>query len=155
MKIAASSCALFGAVLLTAGCASSQTARIQEKPAVFQDLTPKEQKQILAGKVKVGFTPDMVYLALGKPSAVNHVNVSGAATEEWVYDRYIGDSSRLVTGVVTSVPTYLPIEVYAIRARPGSNRANYGDGFRTGSDEVVYTLQIRFSAGKVAWMKLT
>ena len=59
MKIPSPACALIVAVSLTAGCASSQTARIQEKSAVFQQLTPKEQNQIRHEKVRTGFTADI------------------------------------------------------------------------------------------------
>ncbi|MEO6876353.1 MAG: hypothetical protein ABI222_16170, partial [Opitutaceae bacterium] len=147
--------ALAGAVLVMAGCASSQTARIQEKSAVFQDLTPKEQKQILAGKVKVGFTTDMVYLSLGKPSVVNNINEPGAVTQEWVYNRYVSDSPRLVTGVVTTIPTYLPNLFQPTRAAPGATETRAHEDNIGASTDVVYTLQIRFQFGKVVWMKLT
>ncbi len=77
--------------LALAGCASSQSARIQEKATVFQSLTPKQQKQIRAHQVKVGFTPDMVYLSLGSPSSVRTVADAKTPVEEWRYERYVPD----------------------------------------------------------------
>jgi len=77
------------AVVLLSGCASSQDARIQEKSAVFQTLTPKQQHQIRAQKVKVGFTPDMVYMAIGKPTSVKVMHDQHGSGEEWTYSRFV------------------------------------------------------------------
>jgi hypothetical protein len=77
-----------GVVLLN-GCASSQAARIQEKSAVFQTLTPKQQHEIRAQKVKVGFTPDMVYMAIGKPTSVKVTHDQNGSGEEWNYSHFV------------------------------------------------------------------
>lgn len=95
---------------LVAGCMSPQAARIQEKPALFASFSPKQQKLIEAGKVRAGFTTDMVYLALGNPSNLRQLTetelgrppysvlaakgvtlIRGALgpVEEWTYDRYV------------------------------------------------------------------
>lgn len=157
MKNASSACALIVAVSLTAGCASTQTARIQEKSAVFQQLTPKEQKQILHEKVRTGFTADMVYLALGRPSQVTTVSdTAGVAMEEWTYKRPVAAPGRIITGVIDQFPEFRPGDAFhATRAQPGSEviRRNEGDPMTDAT--AIFTLQVRFSAGKVVWMKLT
>ena len=157
MKNASSAHALIVAVVLTAGCASSQTARIQEKSAIFQQLSPQEQNQILHEKVKTGFTADMVYLALGRPSKVTTVNeTSGVAMEEWTYKRAIAAPDRIITGVIDQFPEFRSRDaLYAIRAQPGSKASQRAQGEPMTDPTTVFTLQIRFIAGKVVWMKLT
>ena len=54
--------------------------RIGEKPDVFNRLDPKAQAEIRQGRVEVGYTPDMVYLALGKPDKI--------AGSTWYYKLY-------------------------------------------------------------------
>ena len=157
MKITLPGYALIGAVILTAGCTSSQTARIQEKSIVFQALTPKEQKQILAEKVKVGFTSDMVYLALGQPAKVTTaIDPAGATGEEWTYRRAVADPDHIVTGVIDQFPQFRPRDaVHATRLQPGAEAIQRNEGPALSDPTTVFTLQIRFLAGKVVWMKLT
>ncbi|HXA13520.1 MAG TPA: hypothetical protein VNW23_00210, partial [Opitutaceae bacterium] len=59
---------LFFAVLLPAlaGC-NSIGSRIREKQAVFNGLDPQTQAKIRQGVIAVGYTTDMVYIALGPP----------------------------------------------------------------------------------------
>jgi len=157
VKIPSPACALIVAVSLTAGCASSQTARIQEKSAVFQQLTPKEQNQIRHEKVRTGFTADMVYLALGRPAQVATVNdAAGVAMEEWTYKRPIAAPDRIITGVIDQFPEFRPPDAFhATRAQPGSEVIQRNEGQPWSDSTTVFTLQIRFNAGKVVWMKLT
>jgi outer membrane protein assembly factor BamE (lipoprotein component of BamABCDE complex) len=71
----------FGALLLAlAGC-STIDSRIHEKPEVFNRLTPQTQADIRQGIVKTTYTPDMVYMVLGKP---DKVQTEGSQTT-WVY----------------------------------------------------------------------
>ncbi len=74
-------------VLLVAGCATPQEARIRERPDVFGSLTPGQRKMVQAGKVRVGFTEDMVYLALGRPEKVDQKPCGTNGNEDWIYSR--------------------------------------------------------------------
>ena len=57
------------AALLLSGCESTGvSSRIQEKSTSFATLTPEQQKLIRTGEIEIGFTSDMVYMALGKAS---------------------------------------------------------------------------------------
>jgi hypothetical protein len=56
-------------LLAVSGC-DTINHRIREKPAAFNRLDPKTQAEIRRGGVEVGYTPDMVYLALGKPDKI-------------------------------------------------------------------------------------
>ncbi len=62
-----------GLIALVSGCETATTgaridARIQEMPEVFAALPKEAQKDIKWGYVKLGFTPAMVYMALGNPA---------------------------------------------------------------------------------------
>ncbi len=58
---------LFSAAVLLAGC-NTAAPRIAEHAAAFAALDPATQKNIRNGIVEPGFTSDMVYMALGKPT---------------------------------------------------------------------------------------
>jgi outer membrane protein assembly factor BamE (lipoprotein component of BamABCDE complex) len=60
----------FTALLLAVSGCDTINHRIREKPDVFNGLDPKAQAEIRQGRVEVGYTPDMVYLALGKPDKI-------------------------------------------------------------------------------------
>ena len=111
---------------------------------VFQSLTPTQQQQILAGRIKVGFTPAMVYLALGKPSQVKAAANSTGQGEEWVYSRIY---ARFVPG--TGIPSTGNSPVYdstgMIQAGP------YDQAVKLGSE--ADSLEVFFRAGKVVLVK--
>lgn len=82
-----------GAALLLTGCSTVQS-RINEKGSMFYSLDPATQSKIEHGDVAVGFTPEMVYVALGQPDAKRSVTTADGRAETWVYgtyyDRYDG-----------------------------------------------------------------
>jgi hypothetical protein len=85
---------------LLAGCQSSSTtsARVQEKAAVISTLPPEQQQKIAGGVVEVGYTADMVYVALGRPDSVA-VTADGKVGI-WNYENY------LPSAVVSPQPFY-------------------------------------------------
>lgn len=88
--------ALLAVAALTA--CSTPASRIKEKRDVFASYPPETQEKIKAGKVDVGFTPEMVELALGRPSMRYTSTTESGAAETWVYG---GGGGR--TGVGLSV----------------------------------------------------
>jgi hypothetical protein len=54
-------------VALLAGCVSTPDRRISRSPALFESFPPEVQERVRAGEVEIGFTPEMVALALGEP----------------------------------------------------------------------------------------
>ncbi len=74
-------------LLGTITACSTFDSRVKEKPAAFAGLSPTDQEDIRNGFIKVGFTPEMVYMALAKPER----KISGAAAgeETWIYNRVI------------------------------------------------------------------
>lgn len=74
---------------LLAGCDSTGVqARIQEKSAAFAALTPAQKKSIEDGSIEVGFTADMVYMALGRPSKTKEKTSADGKVEMWTYSNY-------------------------------------------------------------------
>ncbi len=92
-------------VALLAGCSSIQK-RIAENPDAFAPLSPEAKQTIRDGHVSLGFTPVMVYMALGKPSKIN-TSADGMETT-WTYIHYntsegtISLSSPAVVGLMPS-----------------------------------------------------
>src|SRR5882672_6998777 len=73
--------------LALTGC-STINSRIRERAAVFYALDPAAQEQIRHGQVGVGYTPDMVYMALGQPTKhIDRVTNDGTETT-WIYKSY-------------------------------------------------------------------
>ena len=75
------------AALALAGCSTVQS-RIEEKAAVFNALPPDQQANIRQGLVDIGYTPDMVYIAMGKADRVVERATSEGNQTVWVYNSY-------------------------------------------------------------------
>ena len=78
-------------VLAVTGCETDNaiSARIQEKSAAYAHLGLREKTFIAKGAVSTGFTPDMVYMAVGTPSKVAPVKFTeGGQGEIWTYRNF-------------------------------------------------------------------
>ena len=81
--------AALGLALFVTGCETDgSSTRIQEKSAVYATLKPWEKNYIDKGVIALGFTPDMVYMAIGKPSTVDPVATPEGKGEKWTYKNY-------------------------------------------------------------------
>lgn len=87
MKTRLVTLALAAAVLLAAGCNTVDT-RIKEKPDVFAKLDPETQAKIKQGIIDLGYTEDMVYLALGAPDRKRESVSANGRTVTWIYNTY-------------------------------------------------------------------
>lgn len=76
------------AALLLAGCETDVSARIQEKPATYAALAPEQQQAIRTGALDIGYTSDMVYLSLGKPSKIETKKSKDGPVTVWTYTRF-------------------------------------------------------------------
>ena len=68
-------------LVLLSACSSTPDARIAKNQAVFGNFPAAVQQKIRAGEVDVGFTPEMVRLALGEPTRQFN-RQTGAGTAE-------------------------------------------------------------------------
>jgi hypothetical protein len=162
--------AALGLALLFAGCESDNSARIQEKSAVYATLKPWQKKYVDTGVVAMGFTPDMVYMAIGNPSDKKPVD----GGEMWVFKNYYptvaADQVKRTLNTETSMDhtTVGGMQMESNGAggtRPaGSAPGGAGQSASTtggpqgGSIEPAdlqsYTLYVTFKNGVVARMKL-
>lgn len=71
----------------TAGC-TTPAARIRRNPEAFARLAPAEQTMIRKGQIGLGFTPEMVKLALGEPDHIHERTDRTGTREIWVYTSY-------------------------------------------------------------------
>ena len=82
-------------VLASAGCdpASGIATRIAEKSAVFTQLTPEQKSKIEQGVIEIGFTSDMVYMAMGRPQKITEKNLPLGHVAMWTYRNFLPTSS--------------------------------------------------------------
>lgn len=73
--------------LVLAGCSTVQS-RIEEKSAVFNALPSETQSRIQQGLVDVGYTQDMVYIAMGKADRVMERATESGVETVWIYNNY-------------------------------------------------------------------
>ena len=85
--------AVAGAVfaLGLAGCSTPET-RISRSPELFASLSAADQQTIKEGRVALGFTPEMVKLALGDPDRVWTRTDSSGVSEVWRFMTYESDA---------------------------------------------------------------
>lgn len=76
-----------GTLLFVTGCQTVDD-RIKEKPDVFAKLDAATQDKIKQGIIDLGFTPDMVYLALGKPDETRETISAEGRSLIWIYNTY-------------------------------------------------------------------
>lgn len=119
---------------LLAAC-STPSARIKRNQAVFDALSPAEQTLIREGKVGVGFTPDMVLLAVGDPDQSWIRTDAQGQSEVWTYTTYDGqDGAPLYRG-------------YYHRYQGGY--PYFYDDYRQGPARAREYFKVTFVAGKV------
>ncbi len=75
-----------GASLLAilAGCATPES-RIKSHPDLFASFPPDIQESVRQGKIARGYTPDMVFIALGDPTSKTMETSAGGDREIWSY----------------------------------------------------------------------
>ena len=74
-------------LVMLAGCATPE-ARIQKNPELFASLAASDQQTIKEGRAALGFTPEMVKLALGDPDRVLTRTDASGVSEVWRYTTY-------------------------------------------------------------------
>ena len=82
-RLLAVGCVLFLVVLL-AGCATP-AKRIEQNQELFDSFPVAAQARIRGGQTDLGFTPDMVRIALGEPHRKTLRRAADGETEIWLY----------------------------------------------------------------------
>ena len=120
------------ALACLAGC-SSPDSRIKSHQATFDALPAETQTKIRAGKIEVGFTPEMVLMALGEPDRRYTRTSEKGQSEVWAY-RDKGPAFSIGLGV-----------------GGGSGRSGVGGGVgvSTGGDRAEDKMRVVFEGGKV------
>ena len=62
--------------------------RIREKPEVFAQVDKVTQDKIKQGIIDLGYTEDMVYLALGAPDQKRESVTAAGRSVTWIYNTY-------------------------------------------------------------------
>lgn len=75
------------AVLVTAGC-DTFDRRSQQKADTFAALSPEEREKLKRGVIELGNSPDMVYIALGRPDERHEQTTTEGQELTWVYNSY-------------------------------------------------------------------
>lgn len=123
-----------------AGCQSVER-RIQERPEAFYQLDRETQDKILQGIIDLGYTEDMVYLALGEPSEKRQRVTENGRTVTWIYNTYYDryDGTQMV-GYHRRVYYDPLLRSYRIHYRPA-----FADTYREEKEERI---RIVFTDGK-------
>jgi hypothetical protein len=161
------SAALFLA-LLVSGCetAGGVSTRAQEKSSTYTALKPWQKKYVDAGWITEGFTPDIVYIAMGKPDKVDPKEQPEGPTELWTYSRFYPhaeavhwlEHANLSTDSDYAAPRGSKETNTGGTLQSGTSRnglANSGNGGVPGGsmepeDLRSYTVKVLFKNGKVA-----
>jgi hypothetical protein len=78
--------AIVGCLLAAlAGCTSAVSRRLQERPAAAEALDPDTRDKIEQGVVEPGYSPEMVYLALGRPTSPLWADIEQTREGIWKY----------------------------------------------------------------------
>lgn len=117
-------------VALLAACSSTPDSRIAQSQSAFGGYPAAVQEKIRAGEVALGFTREMVRLALGDPTRQFNRQTEGGTAEVWVYHKSgprfsfgvgiggaVGRHSSAGVGLSTSSGGYDPEEKMRVEFR--------------------------------------
>ncbi len=135
------------ALLFAAGCQTVET-RIKENPELFASLDAATQAKIKQGIVDLGYTEDMVYLAIGAPDLKRESRSAAGVQTVWIYNTYFEryDGTRFV-GYNRRVYYDPFLKTYRVHYLPV-----YADTYRP---EVEERIRVVFESGKVTVVEQT
>lgn len=116
---------LAGGLLLGACSVSTVASRIRELPSIYSTATPTQQRVMQEGGIDAGFTPNMVYIALGEPDRIERPD---SQSEVWTYWNFamkpamaaIGKPKLLVTQTTRPLTVSNARTDYAVRPDMGT-----------------------------------
>jgi hypothetical protein len=145
----------FKLTIRTKAAASGVALRAEEKSGVYSGLRNWERKSIDGGVIAAGFTPDMVYIALGEPTDRASKGDGDEQVELWTYRKAYPDPEA-VRGFEAAVLT--------LDSAAGGQNADGKPGKTIGLPPKTkygtaavraYDLQVLFEGGKVSRMAAT
>ncbi len=77
-------------LLSLAGCSTFEK-RSEEKASIFTALGADAQEKLRQGIVEIGYTPDMVYIALGSPDSKSERTTADGSDMTWIYSAYYSE----------------------------------------------------------------
>ena len=111
-----SSTTLLAAALALAAC-NTIDSRIGRQQELFDSYPPNVQQNIRNGLIEVGYTPEMVVMALGEPDRKTEMQTEDGVAEVWTYRKsvpgfgvgvgsggYVGSGVGIGTGVTVGEP---------------------------------------------------
>ncbi len=81
--------ALLGAAAIALAACSTTDSRIRRQSALFDGYPPEIQHHIRNGVIEVGYSPEMVLMALGKPDRRTEVQTGDGTSEIWTYRKSV------------------------------------------------------------------
>ena len=140
-------CMLAASLGFLGGCQTVES-RIQEKPEVFANIDKATQDKIKQGIVDLGYTQDMVYLALGVPDQKRETVTAAGTSVVWIYNTYYQryDGTAFV-GYHRRVYFDPYLRTYRLYYNP-----TYADAF---AEEKEERIRVVFKDGKAAVIEQT
>lgn len=120
------------ALLVLAGC-STTSGRIQKNQQLFDSYPAEVQANIRAGKVDIGYAPEMVMMAIGEPDRRYTRTTEQGASEVWAYR---SKAPALSFG-------------FGVGGGGGGAAIGTGVGITTGGDRSDDKVRVIFEGGKV------
>jgi len=130
-----------------AGCQSVET-RIKEKPEVFAQVDKATQDKVKQGIIDIGFTEDLVYLALGAPDQKRESVTATGRSVIWIYNTYY---DRYEGGISAGYHRSIYFDPY-LRAYRVYYRPVFADTY---SQEKEERIRVVFKDGKAAVIEQT
>ena len=81
--------ALLGAAAIALAACSTTDSRIRRHQALFDGYPPEVQHNIRNAGIGIGYSPEMVLMALGKPDRRTEVQTGDGTAEIWTYRKSV------------------------------------------------------------------
>ncbi|MSU50212.1 MAG: hypothetical protein EXS37_14195 [Opitutus sp.] len=105
-------------LILASGCQNTRASRIQENAALFASLDPFTRRLVSDGLFDHGFTPELLYMSMGKPNRLEASETDRGRVEIWCYRNYLyGNESAVKIG--GSTPGAKPSGTILSSSAPG------------------------------------
>jgi hypothetical protein len=91
--------------LALAACSSSPMSRIDSNRAVYESWPVEMQEAVHNGRAVPGMTPEMVEMALGKPTSVDSRSAKDGTEEIWVYKKSSGQMPAILRNANIGIGT--------------------------------------------------